>query len=291
MRLRCGPGIAFRGPRAALFAVLAGTLMGYPTPATAQVDTDPDVLRILAYNVKHGLGMDGRVDLDRVARVIRSLDPDVVTLQEIDSVTSRTGFEDQAARLGEMTGMRAIFGGFMDYRGGRYGMALLSRYPIIEWVNHRLPDGAEPRSALAARVELMRPGYGRAPSLVVVGIHLYATAEEREAQALRVVELFRAEQAPVVLAGDFNSEPDSEVLRLLESEGGWKRPVKRGQAFTFPSEVPEREIDFILLRPGNRFAVREHRVVAEPLASDHRPVLMELELLSADSSDPRENKP
>jgi endonuclease/exonuclease/phosphatase family metal-dependent hydrolase len=255
------------------------------------VENDPDVVRILSYNVKHGLGMDSQVDLERIATVIRDLEPDVVTLQEIDSVTARTGLEDQAARLGELTGMKAIFGGFMDYRGGRYGMALLSRYPIVEWENHRLPDGAEPRSALAARIELLRPGYGTAPQIVVVGIHLYATAAERQAQAARLVELFAAEEAPVVLAGDFNSIPDSKVIRLLEDEGGWRRPAKQGQAFTFPSGIPEREIDFIMFRPGDRFTVREHSVVPETLASDHRPVLIELELLPADPTAPLEKAP
>lgn len=266
-------------------AALAAALLTGPAPVVAQVESDPDVVRILAYNVKHGLGMDGQVDLERIASVIRSLEPDIVTLQEIDSVTTRTGLEDQAARLGELTGMRALFGGFMDYRGGRYGMAMLSRYPIVEWENHRLPDGAEPRSALAARVELLRPGYGQAPQVVVVGVHLYANAAERLAQATRLVELFADEEAPVVLAGDFNSIPDSKVIRLLEDVGGWQRPAKEGQAFTFPSEIPDREIDFIMFRPGNRFVVREHRVVPETLASDHRPVLLELELLPADPDD------
>ncbi|MCK5490111.1 MAG: endonuclease/exonuclease/phosphatase family protein [Gemmatimonadetes bacterium] len=266
-------------------AALAAALLTGPAPVVAQVESDPDVVRILAYNVKHGLGMDGQVDLERIASVIRSLEPDIVTLQEIDSVTTRTGLEDQAARLGELTGMRALFGGFMDYRGGRYGMAMLSRYPVVEWENHRLPDGAEPRSALAARVELLRPGYGQAPQVVVVGVHLYANAAERLAQATRLVELFADEEAPVVLAGDFNSIPDSKVIRLLEDVGGWQRPAKEGQAFTFPSEIPDREIDFIMFRPGNRFVVREHRVVPETLASDHRPVLLELELLPADPDD------
>lgn len=277
--------------RTALVAVLSAALVAVPLPGMAQVENDPDALRILAYNVKHGLGMDGRVDLERIAAVIRSLEPDVVTLQEIDSVTTRTGLVDQAARLGELTGLRAIFGGFMDYRGGRYGMALLSRYPILEWENHRLPDGAEPRSALAARIEVLRPGYGRALQVVVVGVHLYATAEERLAQAERMVDLFANEAAPVILAGDFNSLPGSGVIRLLEETGEWYRPAKQGPPSTFPSDEPEREIDFILLRPRDRFAVREHRVVPETVASDHRPVMLEVELLPAESGVPTETTP
>jgi len=62
----------------------------------------------------------------------------------------------------------------------------------------------------------------------VVGVHLYANAEERLAQAARLVELFAEEKAPVILAGDFNSIPESRVLRLLEDAGGWQRPAKEG---------------------------------------------------------------
>ena len=279
-----------RRPLPAVARTLAVTcvLLLASQPAAAQIENDPDVVRILSYNVKHGLGMDDQVDLERIASVIRMLEPDIVTLQEIDSVVSRTGFEDQAAVLGELTGMRAVFGGFMDYQGGRYGMAMLSRYPIVEWENHRLPDGAEPRSALAARIELLRPGYGQAPRLVVVGVHLYATADERYAQASRLIEVLSDERSPVVLAGDFNSTPDSDVIRLLEAEGGWERPRKSGERLTFPSDVPDREIDFIMFRPADRFVVREHRVVAETEASDHRPVLLELELLPTDPHAPPE---
>ena len=104
-------------------------------------------LRVMAYNIKHGHGNDGVVDLERAAAVIEAVAPDVVTLQEVDERCGRSGEVDQAAWLGERLGMESIFGTFMDYDGGRYGMALLSRLPIIEWTNHVLPPGAEPRSA------------------------------------------------------------------------------------------------------------------------------------------------
>ncbi len=116
-------------------------------------DTQAVRIRVLAYNIKHGEGMDAQVDLERAARVIRSLNPDLVTLQEIDNQTTRTEQIDQAQRLGELTGMHHAFGDFMEYRGGHYGMALLSRYPFEEIANHRLPDGEEPRTALAGRAE------------------------------------------------------------------------------------------------------------------------------------------
>jgi endonuclease/exonuclease/phosphatase family metal-dependent hydrolase len=230
----------------------------------------PTTLRVLAYNIRHGEGMDGVIDLQRAARVINSLLPDMVTLQEVDSVVERTSEVHQAAVLGALTGMHAIFGAFFDYQGGRYGMALLSKHPIQSYENHRLPDGLEPRTALAARLRIGEPG----EEIILVSIHLYATAEERYAQVTRLVEIYRDETVPIILAGDFNSRPDSEVMALLEK--WWHIPDKGDDHLTFPSSDPDREIDYIIYRPVDRFEVVDHRVIDEPLVSDHRPVLLEL---------------
>jgi len=153
-----------------VFVLLAGT------PADAQ---EGSVLRVAAYNIKHGQGMDGEVDLERVADVLRALDADVITLQEMDRGVERTEGVDQATRLGELLGMDAYFGDFMPYQGGHYGMAVLSRLPVVASRNHRLPDGDEPRSALEVRVAVGSGG----TEVSVVGIHFYRTVEERLAQA------------------------------------------------------------------------------------------------------------
>ncbi len=237
-------------------------------PAAQLQARPPGTLRILAYNIRHGEGMDNAINLRRIARIIERLEPDIVALQEIDSAVERTYGVNQIAVLGTLTGMQAVFGGFFDYQGGRYGMGILSKYPLLSYDNHRLPDGLEPRSALAARVEVEEV------EVVVVGIHLYATAEERYAQAERVVEIFGEATAPVILAGDFNSTPDSEVIALLSRY--WEIADKGEDRFTFPSDAPEREIDYIMYRPAERVTVIDHRVISEPVASDHRPLMLEL---------------
>jgi endonuclease/exonuclease/phosphatase family metal-dependent hydrolase len=241
-------------------------------PARVEQETSPVTLRLLTYNIKHGLGNDGKLDLERAAAVINSLQPDMVALQEVDNRAERTGGADQAQRLGELTGMHAVFGDFMEYQGGHYGMAILSRYPIVESENHRLPDGDEPRTALAARVRVDDTGR----EIVFVGIHLYRTAEERLCQAKRVVDAMAGESVPVILAGDFNSTPESEVMSLIR--GGWVIPDKGENHLTFSSDDPRSEIDFIAYRPGEIFEVLEHRVIDEPVVSDHRPVLLTLRM-------------
>lgn len=257
-------GAALRGLAAwSLLAALAVV----PRQLAAQ-----DTVRVLSYNIRHGAGMDDSVDLRRAARVIRAQRPDVVLLQEIDVGTERTGGVDQVRALAELTGLAYhAFGRFMDYRGGQYGMAVLSAAPILDSTTYVLPAGEEPRSVLAARIRVTPT----APAMLFVGIHLYRTEEERLAQAGRLVEIFAHEAAPVLLVGDFNSQPGGSVLELLSRH--WCVPAKPADAhFTFPADQPAREIDFVLYRPADRFRLLEYRVVDERLASDHRPVLVVL---------------
>ena len=252
--------------RMILLPLLLGLLGISEAPCLA---APQDTLRILAYNVRHGNGMDEVVDLTRAAALINRLHPDVVTLQEIDNRVERTGGVDQSGRLGELTGMESAFGAFMEFQGGEFGMAILSRHPIVSSQNHMLPPGAEPRSVLEARI---RVGDGGGAEIVLAGVHFYRSAEERLAQAQRAVEILAERAVPVILAGDFNSTPESEVITFLRRH--FTIPDKGADRFTFPSQGAAREIDFIMYRPEDRFQVIEHRVIDEPLASDHRPVLL-----------------
>lgn len=231
-----------------------------------------DTLRVVSYNIHHAEGMDEIVDLERIAALISSLDPDIVALQEVDSVTVRTGEVDQAAELGRLTGLAHRFGSFMPYDGGAYGMALLSRWPIDSSHNLRLPDGDEPRTALSATVRSPHTGQG----VRFVGIHFYRTDEERLAQAIRLETYFESKTIPTILAGDFNSTPGSGVMDLLQES--WTVVDKGEDRLTYSSFDPVREIDFVLFRPPDRFEILDRWLVDEPVASDHRPVVVDLEI-------------
>jgi len=215
--------------------------------------------------------MDGKVDIRRAADLIAGLEPDLVVLQEIDNGADRSRQQDQMAVLSELTGLHARFGAFMPYQGGHYGIGLLSRFPIVESMNHLLPEGAEPRSALDARVRLPS-----GEELLLCSVHLYRTETERLAQAQTLVEIYREIDIPMILGGDFNSKPGSSVMNLIEEV--WTNTDKGEDRFTMSSTNPRSEIDFVLYRPANRFDVVSIDVLDEPLVSDHRPVLMVLSL-------------
>ncbi|MFT4605930.1 MAG: endonuclease/exonuclease/phosphatase family metal-dependent hydrolase [Rhodothermales bacterium] len=240
-----------------------------PEAGDTQGTAPPDTLRILAYNIHHAEGMDEVTDLNRIAALIREVNPDLVALQEVDSVVTRTNGVDQAAELGRLTGLEPVFGRFMAYQGGAYGMSLLSRLQIVESDNLRLPDGDEPRTSVSATV---RTPNGR--QLRFSGIHFYRTEEERLAQATTLEEILAQGNLPEILAGDFNSEPGSAVMTYLGDR--WTTLDKGDDRYTFSSFDPVREIDFVLVRPSGAFSVLQHRLLDDPVMSDHRPVLTEL---------------
>jgi endonuclease/exonuclease/phosphatase family metal-dependent hydrolase len=250
--------------RAILVAALAAAVAVAPTAQQADVD-----IRVVSYNIKHGRGNDNVVDLDRTAGVLRALRPDIVGLQEVDDRATRSGSVAQAERLGQALGLHHAFGRFMDFQGGAYGMAILTRYPIVSTQSVKLPDGNEPRIALAVDVRL--PGDRR---LTIVNVHFDWVRDDafRHAQATALTSFLDALTAPYLLLGDFNDVPESRTLALFRSRAT-EAAKPAGDRFTFSSTEPRREIDFVFYNPATAFTTREVRVIDERVASDHRPVL------------------
>jgi len=230
---------------------------------------EPPTLRVLSYNIHHGRGTDGTIDLRRLAGAIRAADADLVALQEVDERTTRSGGIDQAAELARLTGLRMVFGPQIDYLGGRYGQALLSRTPPGPPIVHDLPAVGGDRERRIAVAAVVNSPAGR---LTFAGTHLHHRSEEaRVAQARAVVAALDGEDR-CLLVGDFNAMPGSEPLAILE--GAWRRVVVGDRpAPTFPAGQPIREIDHVFVRPAAAFDVIDLQVLEEPVASDHRPVL------------------
>ena len=276
--------------RAALVATLLLALTGV-RPASAQVQ-----VRVLAYNIHHGEGRDGRLDLERLAGIIASVQPDLVALQEVDRGTERAGRVDQLAELAARLGMHATFGKTLDYQGGEYGVAVLSRWPVFGVENRSLPSSLdhEPRSALTVRVRVGEGG----PVIRFTSTHFDHSREpnDRLDQATAVDLLLAADQLePDILAGDLNARVDTDVLALL-LRAGWTNTVSAPPPAPVPpaagppgsgppGQGPGRgrgggpRGDYVLVRPAARLRVVEARLIDETVASDHRPVFAVLELV------------
>lgn len=231
--------------------------------------------RVLTYNIHHGEGVDGKLDLERIANVIRASDADLVALQEVDRGTERTDRVDQAAELARLSGLHVCFGGNLRHQGGDYGNAILSRFPIVSHRNHSLPnvDGGEPRGVLEARIAVP----GLPVPLKFLCTHLDHRPQEgnRIAAAEAIEQLVAVDAAtPTLLAGDLNAVPHSEPLRRFFTT--W-RSVNQEPLPTIPASSPNRQIDYILFLPPESWKTIEARVVDEPVASDHAPLLAVLQ--------------
>jgi endonuclease/exonuclease/phosphatase family metal-dependent hydrolase len=232
------------------------------------------VLRVLTYNIHHGEGLDGRLDLARTAAVVSAAAPDLVALQEVDRGTRRTGGQDQLAELERLTGMHAAFGKAMDYQGGSYGVAVLSRSPIRRASNRRLPGSPdrEPRTALSVDVDARAP-VGRV-QFTTTHLDQGRDLMDQVAQASYLANASAGglEQTSI-LAGDLNTRPDTRTMRILATR--WTDmfidpPLD-------PGGRPRRRIDYVMVRQSASWRTVESRYIDAPLASDHQPVLVVLE--------------
>jgi endonuclease/exonuclease/phosphatase family metal-dependent hydrolase len=249
-------------------------------PATAR-PAPADTLRVLVYNIHAGKDAAGEGNLERVAGLIRETGADLVLLQEVDRGTRRSGGVDQLAVLERRTGRVGAFGKTLDYQGGEYGIAVLSRWPVARDTLIRLPvepaqvragGSREPRGVLRVRVD--------APSgrLEVLNTHLDASPDgahrrQEVETVLRVAEELRAGEAAVLIGGDLNAEPGSPTVGRLAGTGwvdGW-RACGEGDGRTYPADEPSKRIDYLFLEPGGSCAAA--RVLATE-ASDHRPLLV-----------------
>lgn len=254
-----------------LFVLFAALLIavGCSTPRRA-----PQTISVLTYNIHHAEGMDKKLDVERIAGVIRATGADLVAIQEVDQGTTRTNRLDTPAELGRLTKMHYAYGPAMEYQGGKYGNLVLSRWPIESKTVTALPGSGgvhEPRSVVAAVC------VAQGEQIVFASTHLDFTKEpsDRLRQAKVIVAAFENERRPMILAGDFNCEIGSPPLALLEKL--WSNASASNSEKTCPADVPKVKIDHVLVRPAEHWRVVEVRVIPEVVASDHRPVLVTLE--------------
>ncbi|CAG7621488.1 hypothetical protein PAESOLCIP111_02344 [Paenibacillus solanacearum] len=238
-------------------------------------------LKIMSYNIRHGRGMDDRVDLQRIAEVIRQTNADIVGLQEVDEHWGpRSGYENQTMRLAERLGMEYVFGGSIHLdpipeSGGKrrkHGVAVLSKYPILS-SRQRLFSTYVGNHRELLETEIDISGYR---------LHFYSThwgldADERRIQSNETIRWVK-DDGPAVVVGDFNSTLDSPEMELLirHFHDAFNGDETKG---TFPANDPAKRIDFIVGNGGVRFDQAE---VIPSAASDHLPIVCVLEIQRQD---------
>ena len=219
--------IMTRGRATLLAIALSAALHGCATARQPAVAASGRLVRVMVYNIHAGKDATGADNLARVAGLVRETNADIALLQEVDQGTRRSGNTDQPAVLAERTGFHVAFGSALDYDGGEYGVAILSRWPIASDTLFHLPvdppqaragGSHEPRGAL--RAELRSP-YG---AITVFTTHIDASAEDHyRRQEARIVATLvaaaRRTSSLVLLGGDLNSTPESVVQQELRATG------------------------------------------------------------------------
>jgi endonuclease/exonuclease/phosphatase family metal-dependent hydrolase len=230
-------------------------------------DGQPLTLKILSYNVRNGVGLDKVTDYHRIASIFNRMEADAIAIQELDSATTRSKGVVVLTELAAKTGMYPTYSSSIDYQGGKYGVGMLTKEKPVSWKKIYLPGREEQRSLLLVELK----------EYVVCCTHFSLTGEDRLASVDLISEATNAYAKPVLLAGDLNAEPGTAVTKKLVEH--WTMLSNPGE-MTFPANVPDRCIDYILIRKdaAYRIASLESQVEAEPVASDHRPLWVKITL-------------
>lgn len=238
--------------------------------------------RLLTYNVHRCLGVDKRLDVDRIAAVIAEHEPDIVCLQELDVGRARTGGVDQAEAIAAKLAMTSRFHPAMRVEAELYGDAILTPHPETLVRAASLPTvrgirGLEPRGALWSRITI-------GSSVVnVINTHLGLVPREQRLQALALAgpEWIGACEGPTILTGDFNATSLTRPYRTLTRrlDDAQRRLGLKPSVKTFPSSFPAIRIDHCFV--SAEIEVKAVQAPFSPLArmaSDHLPLVIDFEV-------------
>ena len=255
---------------AALVALLCGC-------ASNSEPAKPTTFRVMTYNIHHGEGLDGKVELRRIAKLIRHEGADIVALQEVDKGVERTRQRDLAAELATLTGLTCVFSNNFNFQGGQYGNAVLTRFPVLTATNlhYQMLRPNEQRGLLQLLLEI----HGR--RLVFMTTHIDYRPDDAE-RLMNIEQIGQVAKPyadqPVIVSGDFNATPGSRTHSNMKElfADSWEL-IGSGDGFTFPADSPRTRIDYLWV--SRNTAIRPVRIwVPSSAASDHRPVVAEFEM-------------
>ncbi|TKJ28638.1 MAG: hypothetical protein CEE40_11225 [Chloroflexi bacterium B3_Chlor] len=253
---------------AALPIILALVAFGLQPTITPQ-PAEEGPIRVMSYNLHQAFGIDNKLDLEEIFDTIRQADPDIIGFQEADAGRVPSLSVDEVLWLSRRLNMYSAYG---PSWGSTYGVAVLSKYPILEHRRYLLTSEEQQRAGLQARIDV------RGQDLSFFSLHLGLNVAERDRQLDEVLAYAAQAPRPKVLVGDFNANPDShEIGRVMAQFGNAFALAGTGSGYTSPADAPQQTIDYVFVSPDIEVLSAE---VIPSLGSDHLPVVAQMEIES-----------
>lgn len=228
-----------------------------------------NVLKVMTYNIRHGQGADGLIDLDRIAQIIQNENVDIVGLNEVDRYLPRSKMINQLKYLSEFLEMNYFYAPTFQLGFAQYGNAVMSRILALDSVNEDLPrfQKREPRGYLKYILTLNNQ------QVEIIITHLGLNPIERERQLEYLAKIIKKSEYPLIVMGDFNVSPTTEAMQNFVRETGL---MLHSYQPTYPAQEPNLKLDYILTS-SEWERVGELKIITS-LASDHLPVVGEFRL-------------
>ena len=255
-----------------------------PLSIYSQKDSDTLYLKVMTYNIHHGEGFNGKIDLNRIAKIIRETGVDLVALQEVDQGTERSFGIKILDSLSTLTKMHFYFDKNIDFKGGEYGNGILSRLPILVKYNYHynMISEGEQRGLLQTVVDFL------GNEILFMDTHLDASVNDSErVSSIDEIneQIKKYPDMPIIICGDFNDTSLSRTYFKMNENfnDAWEK-IGDGKGLTFPSDFPEKRIDYIFYSNEDK---KKNKIIIEPAlitvyrsgASDHLPVIAEFKVI------------
>lgn len=241
---------------------------------TFSYNSNAQKVKLLNMNVRMSGQMVG-YSTTPFANFIKEYDPDFVTLQEVDFMTTRNGHKDFTTELAAEIGYFSAFGKALDYQQGEYGVAILSKYPIEKISNNgitgSIADMKEPRTVLY--IDVIEPVTRQRLRIAVT--HLDHSTDGVRSSMVQQLNGIVGSSFPTLLAGDFNAKPTESAITTGMSS--WQRICNN--LATFPATAPSSKIDYIFGKPSGRWSIKSFEVLTSVKEiTDHCAMLTEVQL-------------
>ena len=246
-----------------LFIVLVLLAIGATTVSAKKI-------RVMSYNVHNCIGSDGIKSYKRCAEIILDAKPDIVAIQEVDSMASR---RNNCYVLGEMAkhcGYHPYYGKTIPFQGGAYGIGVLTKEKALSVEFHRLPCRREPRGLLVVEMK----------DYYLLATHLSLVKEDQLSSVEIIRDVASKLNKPVFIAGDLNAQPKSKTMAAFKEFATILNDTSKA---TFSAKKPHRCIDYVMGTNGTFKSLNNH-VYYGNLASDHLPLYVDVKYKKAKKS-------